>query len=85
MRVEHQNLAEAFSEFKMDKNINRPTMVKILEEVLINLLKRKFNVEDDEKIQKSFNITINVDKGDFEIWHNREVVADNAVEDSLSQ
>ena len=85
MRVEHQNLAEAFAEFKTDKNIKRPEMVKILEEVLINLLKRKFNVEEDEKIQKSFNITINVDKGDFEIWHNREVVADNAVEDSLSQ
>lgn len=85
MKEEHQNLAEAFAEFKTDKNINRPTMVKILEEVLINLLKRKFNVEDDEAITKSFNITINVDKGDFEIWHNREVVEDNAVEDTLSQ
>ncbi len=85
MKVEHQNLAEAFSEFKVDKNINRPTMVKILEEVLSNLLKRKFNVEDDEAIAKSFNITINIDKGDFEIWHNREVVADAEVEDTLSQ
>ncbi len=85
MKEEHQNLAEAFAEFKSDKNINRPTMVKILEEVLINLLKRKFNVEDDEAITKSFNITINVDKGDFEIWHNREVVEDDDVEDTLSQ
>ena len=85
MKVEHQNLAEAFSEFKTDKNINRPMMVNILEEVLSNLLKRKFNVEDDEAIKKSFNITINVDKGDFEIWHNREVVADGEVNDSLSQ
>ena len=85
MKVEHQNLAEAFSEFKTDKNINRPMMVSILEEVLSNLLKRKFNVEDDEAIKKSFNITINVDKGDFEIWHNREVVADGEVNDSLSQ
>ena len=85
MKVEHQNLAEAFSEFKTDKNINRPMMVNILEEVLSNLLKRKFNVEDDEAIKKSFNITINVDKGDFEIWHNREVVADGEVIDSLSQ
>ena len=85
MKVEHQNLAEAFSEFKVDKNINRPTMQKILEEVLSNLLKRKFNIEDDEAIQKSFNIIINVDKGDFEIWHNREVVADEDFEDALSQ
>ena len=85
MKVEHQNLAEAFSEFKTDKNINRPMMVNILEEVLSNLLKRKFNVEEDEAIKKSFNITINVDKGDFEIWHNREVVADGEVIDSLSQ
>ena len=85
MKVEHQNLAEVFSEFKVDKNINRPTMQKILEEVLSNLLKRKFNIEDDEAIQKSFNIIINVDKGDFEIWHNREVVADEDFEDALSQ
>lgn len=85
MKVEHQNLADAFSEFKIDKNINRPTMQKILEEVLGNLLKRKFNIEDDEAIQKSFNIIINVDKGDFEIWHNREVVADADFEDPLSQ
>ena len=85
MKVEHQNLAEAFSEFKTDKNINRPMMVNILEEVLSNLLKRKFNVEDDEAIKKSLNITINVHKGDFEIWHNREVVADGEVNDSLSQ
>ena len=85
MKVEHQNLAEAFSEFKVDKNINRPTMQKILEKVLSNLLKRKFNIEDDEAIKKSFNIIINVDKGDFEIWHNREVVADEDFKDSLSQ
>ena len=85
MKVEHQNLAEAFSEFKTDKNINRPTMQKILEEVLSNLLKRKFNIEDDEAIKKSFNIIINVDKGDFEIWHNREVVADEDFKDALSQ
>ena len=85
MKVEHQNLAEAFSEFKVDKNINRPTIQKILEEVLSNLLKRKFNIEDDEAIEKSFNIIINIDKGDFEIWHNREVVADEDFEDALSQ
>lgn len=85
MKVEHQNLMDAFAEFKADKNINRPTMQKILEEVLCNLLKRKFNIEDDEAIQKSFNIIINVDKGDFEIWHNREVVADDDFEDELSQ
>lgn len=85
MKVEHQNLADAFSEFKVDKDINRPTMQKILEEVLCNLLKRKFNIEDDEAIQKSFNIIINVSKGDFEIWHNREVVADADFTDPLSQ
>ncbi|MCQ2608110.1 MAG: transcription termination factor NusA [Bacteroidales bacterium] len=86
MKVEqHQNLMDAFAEFKADKNINRPTMQKILEEVVCNLLKRKFNIEDDEAIEKSFNIIINADKGDFEIWHNREVVADEDFEDALSQ
>lgn len=85
MRIEHQNLIETFSEFKELKNINRPTMMHILEDVFRGMLKRKFNIEDDEEIQKSFDIIINIDKGDFEIWHNREVVADADLENTLHQ
>jgi N utilization substance protein A len=85
MKIEHQNLIETFSEFKELKNINRPTMMHILEDVFRSMLKRKFNIEEDEDIQKSFDIIINIDKGDFEIWHNREVVADDELENPLHQ
>jgi len=85
MKIEHQNLVETFSEFKELKNINRPTMMHILEDVFRSMLKRKFNIEDDEEIQDSFDIIINIDKGDFEIWHNREVVADEDLENTTHQ
>ncbi len=85
MKIEHQNLIDTFSEFKELKNINRPTMMHILEDVFRSMLKRKFNIEEDEEIQNSFDIIINIDKGDFEIWHNREVVADEDLESTTHQ
>src|SRR5690554_1328411 len=85
MKIEHQNLIDTFSEFKELKNINRPTMMHILEDVFRSMLKRKFNIEEDEEIQSSFDIIINIDKGDFEIWHNREVVADEDLESTTHQ
>ncbi|MDA3882694.1 MAG: transcription termination factor NusA [Bacteroidales bacterium] len=85
MKIEHQNLIDTFSEFKELKNINRPTMMHILEDVFRSMLKRKFNIEEDEEIQSSFDIIINIDKGDFEIWHNREVVADDELESTTHQ
>jgi len=85
MKIENQNLIQTFSEFKELKNINRPTMMHILEDVFRSMLKRKFDTEEDEDIQKSFDIIINIDKGDFEIWHNREVVADEDLENTTHQ
>lgn len=85
MKIEHQSLNETFKDFKELKNINKPTMMHILEDVFRSMLKRKFNIEDDEEIQKSFDIIINIDKGDFEIWHNREVVADEDLENTTHQ
>lgn len=85
MKIGHQNLIETFSEFKELKNINRPAMQNILEDVFKALLKRKYEIEDDAIIDSCFDIIINVDKGDFEIWHNREVVADDEFEDPLQQ
>ncbi len=76
-----QNLIETFSEFKELKNINRPAMQSILEDVFKGMLKRKFEIEDDNEI----DIIINIDKGDFEIWHNREVVADDELTNPLEQ
>jgi transcription termination/antitermination protein NusA len=73
--MENLNLIETFSEFKELKNIDRATMMSVLEDVFRNLLLKKFGTNDN------FDIIINTDKGDFEIWRNREVVEDGEVED----
>jgi N utilization substance protein A len=73
--MENIALIESFSEFKGDKNIDRVTLMAILEEVFRAALKRKFGSDDN------FDIIINPDKGDLEIWRNRIVVADGEVED----
>lgn len=73
--MENIALIDSFSEFKDDKSIDRTTLMGILEEVIKATLKRKFG--DDE----NFDIIINPDKGDMEIWRNRIVVEDGAVED----
>ena len=77
--MEHINLVESFSEFKEFKNIDRATMMRILEDVFRNMLLKKFGSSDN------FDIIVNVDKGDLEIWRNRIIVEDNAVEDDNQQ
>ena len=77
--MEVENLIESFSEFKDVKNIDRETMMNILEDVFKSVLAKKY----DE--QGNFDIIINVDKGDLEIWKNREVVADGEVENGIAQ
>ena len=74
--MENLALIESFSEFKDDKLIDRVTLMAILEDVFRNALKKKFGSDDN------FDIIINPDKGDLEIWRNRIVVADGEVEDS---
>ena len=74
-----ENLIESFSEFKEVKNINRETMMNILEDVFKSVLAKKYNEADN------FDIIINVDKGDLEIWRNREVVKNGKVEDPITQ
>jgi len=69
-------LIESFSEFKDDKLIDRVTLMAILEDVFRNALKKKYGEDDN------FDIIVNPDKGDLEIWRNRIVVADGEVEDS---
>lgn len=73
--MENLALIDSFSEFKDDKLIDRVTLMAILEEVFRNALKKKFGSDDN------FDIIINPDKGDLEIWRNRIVVADDEVED----
>jgi|TARA_B110000037_G_scaffold127721_1_gene145231 N utilization substance protein A len=73
--MENLALIESFSEFKDEKFIDRVTLMSILEEVFRNTLKRKYGDDDN------FDIIINPDKGDLEIWRNRIVVEDESVED----
>ncbi len=73
--MENLNLTDTFSEFKELKNIDRATMMSVLEDVFRNMLLKKYGTDEN------FDIIINIDKGDFEIWRNREVVPDGEVED----
>ncbi|HBF87849.1 MAG TPA: transcription termination/antitermination protein NusA [Bacteroidales bacterium] len=73
------NLIDTFSEFKELKNIDRETMMRILEEVFRSTLDKLFGSSEN------FDIIINIDKGDFEIWRNREVVEDDELEDANLQ
>lgn len=69
------NLIDTFSEFKDLKNIDRVTMMSVLEDVFRNVLQKTYGTDEN------FDIIINIDKGDFEIWRNRTVVADDEIED----
>lgn len=73
--MENLNLIDTFSEFKELKNIDRATMMTVLEDVFRNMLLKKFGTDEN------FDIIINIDKGDFEIWRNREVVEEKDFED----
>ncbi|MFP4065587.1 MAG: transcription termination factor NusA [Bacteroidales bacterium] len=77
--METINLVESFSEFKEFKNIDRSTMMLILEDVFGSMLEKKFGSADN------FDIIVNIDKGDLEVWHNRVIVEDGQVEDENSQ
>ena len=77
--MEHAELIESFSEFKDFKNIDRPTMMNILEDVFRSMLKKKHGSADN------FDIIINIDKGDLEVWRTRIIVEDGTVEDPNTQ
>lgn len=77
--MENLNLIDTFSEFKELKNIDRATMMSVLEDVFRNLLQKKYGTDEN------FDVIINIDKGDFEIWRNREVVDDDELEDENLQ
>lgn len=77
--MDNQALIESFAEFKEEKNIDRITLMAILEEALKTVLRKKYGSEDH------FDIIVNPDKGDLEIWHNRTVVEDGEVEDESAE
>ncbi|QSE97885.1 transcription termination factor NusA [Fulvivirga lutea] len=65
-------LIESFADFAKQKNIDRPTMIRILEDVFRTMIRKKFETDEN------FDIIINADKGDLEIWRFREIVDDNS-------
>ena len=77
--MESINLVESFSEFKEFKNIDRSTMMLILEDVFKSMLMKKYGSADN------FDIIVNIDKGDLEVWHNRVIVEDGEVEDPSAE
>jgi N utilization substance protein A len=77
--MDHINLVETFSEFKEFKNIDRETMMRILEDVFKHMLEKRFGSSEN------FKVIVNIDRGDLEIWRNRTIVDDGAVEDENTQ
>ncbi|HCQ15778.1 MAG TPA: transcription termination/antitermination protein NusA, partial [Cryomorphaceae bacterium] len=73
--MENQAIIESFSDFKDEKNIDRVTLMAIIEEAFRNQLTKKYGTDEN------FDIIVNPDKGDLEIWRNRMIVADGEVED----
>ncbi|GJM33107.1 MAG: transcription termination/antitermination protein NusA [Saprospiraceae bacterium] len=73
------NLVDTFSEFKAGKNIDRPTMVRVLEDVFRTLIRKKFGSDEN------FDVIVNTTKGDLELWRVREIVPDGEVTDDRAQ
>jgi transcription termination/antitermination protein NusA len=77
--MENLNLTDTFSEFKELKSIDRATMMSVLEDVFRGMMIKMYGTDEN------FDIIVNIDKGDFEIWRNRTVVEDGEVEDENLQ
>ena len=73
--MDNLSLIDTFSEFKELKNIDRVTMMSVLEDVFKSMLQKKYGTDEN------FDVIINIDKGDFEIWRNRTVVEDAEITD----
>lgn len=69
-----KQLIESIAEFARSKNIDRPTVIRILEDVFRAMIRKRFEVDDN------FDITINLDEGDLQIWRVREIVADDSAD-----
>ncbi len=67
-----KELIESFEDFAKSKNIDRPTMVKVLEEVFRTMIRKKYGTDEN------FDVIINADSGDLEMWRTREIVDDNS-------
>ncbi len=77
--MDNLNLISNFAEFKELKNIDKSTMISVLEDVFRHLLIKTYETDDN------FDIIINADRGDLEIWRNRTIVPDGEVENPNQQ
>ena len=77
--MDNLNLISNFAEFKELKNIDKSTMIGVLEDVFRHALQKQYETDEN------FDVIINPEKGDLEIWRNRTVVEDGAVEDPNTQ
>ncbi|HON18890.1 MAG TPA: transcription termination factor NusA [Salinivirgaceae bacterium] len=77
--MDELKLFDIFAEFREQKNIDRSTMIRVMEDVFRNTITKLFGSSDN------FDIIINPDRGDFEIWHNRTVVADDQLKDPTKE
>ena len=73
------NLVETFSEFKGSKNIDRPTMVRVLEDVFRTLIRKKYGSDEN------YDVIVNTTNGDLEMWRVRAIVPDGEVTDDRAQ
>ncbi|MBU1822769.1 MAG: transcription termination/antitermination protein NusA, partial [Bacteroidetes bacterium] len=65
-------LIESFADFASSKSIDRPTMISVLEEVFRTMIRKKYGTDDN------FDVIINPESGDLEMWRTREIVDDNS-------
>jgi transcription termination/antitermination protein NusA len=70
--MDSKKLIELFADFARSKNIDRPTVIRILEDVFRAMIRKKFEIDDN------FDIIINLDEGDLQIWRSREIVDDDS-------
>lgn len=77
--MDNKAIIDSFTEFKEDKNIDRVTLMAIIEDAFRQQLKKKFETDEN------FDIIVNPDKGDLEIWQNRTIVADDELEDENTE
>lgn len=73
------NLIDAFQEFKDAENIDRPTMMKVVEDVFKTLLRKKYGTDEN------FDVVVNAEKGDLQIFHKREIRPDDDVDNKLAE
>jgi len=77
--MDNFNLIETYQEFKTEKNIDRPTLMSVMEDTLRSMLRRKYGTDEN------FDVIVNIENGDMEIWRNRTIIEDDFLEDDITE